>query len=134
MANKETLDDIARDPGCAEALSAGELHPLLAKAALVRGALRSHWSMVSVRDAPGRSEGPDRLLTGKETAPRLGISCASLSIHADEYPFTRRVLPHRRRFSERGIEEWLRSGPRVDRRTVVRLALLVAVLAEGISP
>jgi excisionase family DNA binding protein len=56
---------------------------------------------------PSAPEAPDRLLTVKEAAQRLGVSKRYLYTHATKYPFTRRLSPKVLRFSERGIERWL---------------------------
>jgi excisionase family DNA binding protein len=55
---------------------------------------------------------PDRLLTAEDAAKRLGVSRRYIYIHADTYPFTRRLGPRTLRFSERGMERWLARGVR----------------------
>ena len=52
-------------------------------------------------------EQPDRLLTVREAAKRLGVSTRYVYARADDYPFTKRLGPKTLRFSERGIERWL---------------------------
>jgi predicted DNA-binding transcriptional regulator AlpA len=109
---KITLDEIAREPGRAECLSADALRPLMSQLAMAQGALRSRWFIVSTEDAlkpAPQPEPPDRMLKVAEAAVRIGIARDTLYRNADDYPFTRRPRPHALRFSERGIEEWLRA-------------------------
>jgi predicted DNA-binding transcriptional regulator AlpA len=50
---------------------------------------------------------PDRMLTAKEAAPRLGMSTAWLYRNADSLPFTKRYPTGAVKFSARGLEKWL---------------------------
>ncbi len=54
------------------------------------------------------TEAPDRLLTAREAAERLGVSPKYIYAHQKSFPFTRR-LPggNALRFSARGLERWL---------------------------
>ncbi len=57
---------------------------------------------------PFRSEAPDRLMTLRETAARLGVVYATLSRNADNYPFCiRQPGTNRPMFSEHGLLKWL---------------------------
>lgn len=56
----------------------------------------------------GPSSGTDRLLTVAELASRMGTSTDHIYRHAGEWPFTRRVGARALRFSEQGLEFWLR--------------------------
>lgn len=50
---------------------------------------------------------PDRMLTAREVAERLKMSVRWVYQHADDLPFARRI-GKALRFSERGLEAWLR--------------------------
>jgi excisionase family DNA binding protein len=52
-------------------------------------------------------EQPDRLLTVREVARRLGVSPRYVYSRVDKYPFARRIGAKTLRFSERGLERWL---------------------------
>lgn len=54
------------------------------------------------------TEPPDRLLTVREAAERLGVSPKYVYAHQKSFPFARR-LPggNALRFSERGLERWM---------------------------
>jgi len=60
-------------------------------------------------EAPSATDNgaPDRLLTAKEAARRLGVSKKYIYAHADEYPFTRRLGKKTLRFSAQGVERFL---------------------------
>lgn len=73
-------------------------HRVLAMRARVRAMLRV------ARMAPTRR---DRMLTAKETAARCGLSTKWLYAQAGRLPFARRV-GGRVRFSEAGLEDWMR--------------------------
>ncbi len=52
----------------------------------------------------------DRLLTVQEAAQRLGLTEDWLYRHYRELPFTRKVGEQTLRFSESGIDRWIRNG------------------------
>ena len=58
---------------------------------------------------------PDRLLTAKEAAGRLGVGVRWVYSHADEIPGTKRLSRRKLRISKRGLERFLatREGRRV---------------------
>lgn len=62
----------------------------------------------SVDSTPTRPEPavPDRLLTVKEAAERLGVDRRWIYRRADTLPFTRKLSPGTLRFSERALERW----------------------------
>jgi predicted DNA-binding transcriptional regulator AlpA len=99
-----TLDQIARDPAKAAGLSAEQRGPLLVQAAAVLAALGAAMARHEEHD------GPDRLLTVKEAAPRVSMSEDYLYRHYRELPFWIPAPNGARavRFSERGIERYLR--------------------------
>jgi excisionase family DNA binding protein len=98
------LDDIARDPGKASTLPAAVRRALIVQAAAVLAALAAGMVPDSHQDTL-----PDRLLTVKEAADRLGLSEDYLYRHARTLPFFVRPNGSRTvRFSQRGIERYLR--------------------------
>ena len=58
-------------------------------------------------ELPGDGDTPDRNLSARETARRLGVSVPYLYKHADGYPFTVRI-GGRVLFSARGLAKWNR--------------------------
>jgi len=52
---------------------------------------------------------PDQLLTADEAGAILAVDKRWLYDHANDLPFTRRLSPGKLRFSERGLERWLRT-------------------------
>lgn len=52
---------------------------------------------------------PDRLLEVSEAAKRLGVSKDYLYRHAKQWPFAVRIGPGQLRFSERGLEGWIKN-------------------------
>ena len=57
--------------------------------------------------APPAFDPPDRLLTVREAAERLGVSKRYLYGHAHEFPFAKRLSAKALRFSANGIESWI---------------------------
>ena len=58
---------------------------------------------------PATNGDPDRLLTAKEAADRLGVDRRWIYRKADALPFTRRLTPGTLRFSETGLLRWMAS-------------------------
>lgn len=56
---------------------------------------------------PTPSDTPDRLLTVREVATRMGVSPKYVYTHATDFPFTRRLSAKALRFSQSGLERWL---------------------------
>ena len=106
-----TLDDIARDPLRVNALSADATRQLIAKLEMARGALKARRILLSgePHTLARVPDAPDRLLRVGEAAQRIGIAQDTLYKTADDYPFTQRPRPRCLRFSERGIEQWIRT-------------------------
>jgi len=64
---------------------------------------------VSPVTPPATDGGVDRLLLVEVAATRLGVTPAWLYRHAKELPFTRKVGGRTLRFSERGLERWVKT-------------------------
>ncbi len=62
----------------------------------------------SVEEHQSTEPRPDRLISVTEAARRLSVTERWLYEHADELPFTRRVGPRLVRFSESGVEKWIK--------------------------
>jgi excisionase family DNA binding protein len=69
------------------------------------------WVRLMIVPASGTRElsPPDRLLEVSEAAKRLGVSKDYLYRHAKQWPFAVRVGPGHLRFSERGLESWIKN-------------------------
>jgi predicted DNA-binding transcriptional regulator AlpA len=106
-----TLDDIARNPLRVNALSADATRHLIAKLEMARGALKARRILLSDEPHPPARvpDAPDRLLRVQEAAALIGIAVDTLYRNADDYPFTQRPRPKCLRFSEKGIEQWIRA-------------------------
>ena len=61
-----------------------------------------------MREAQSTSEEPERNLSAKEAAARLGVSTAYLYKNAGRFPFALRI-GRRLLFSSRGVERWNRA-------------------------
>ena len=57
-----------------------------------------------------KHQGGDRLLTATEVAAQLGLSRKAVYNHAASWQFTRRLGKATLRFSERGLENYLKNG------------------------
>ncbi|MBI3329788.1 MAG: helix-turn-helix domain-containing protein [Nitrospinae bacterium] len=69
------------------------------------------WVKLMIVPVSGTREnpGPDRLLDVSEAAHRLGVSKDYLYRHAKRLPFALRIGPGQLRFSERGLERWIKT-------------------------
>jgi predicted DNA-binding transcriptional regulator AlpA len=98
-----TLDDLAREPGRAQGLSAEERARLIVQAAAALAVLGAGFTH---RSDEAQAEPPDKLLTAEEAAPIAGLTVRQLKTR--RLPF-RRKLGHRTlRYSERALRAWLR--------------------------
>jgi hypothetical protein len=71
---------------------------------------------LSLPDAPsangeGPPEKPDRLLTVEQAAPVLNLSVKALYARARSLPFARHLGRGTLRFSEAGMQSWMRDNP-----------------------
>ncbi len=65
--------------------------------------------LASEREAPAVvNGGPDRMLAARDVADRLGIDLDSVYQLAPSWPWAYKVSARRWRFSERGLDVWLR--------------------------
>lgn len=56
---------------------------------------------------PPAAPAPDRLLSVKEAADRLGVDRRWLYRRADTLPFAKKIGPGTLRFSEKGLNRWM---------------------------
>jgi predicted DNA-binding transcriptional regulator AlpA len=104
------LATVAADPDRIADVPANDLPELIGQAEALRARLLARlMATATARAEPVRSErtnGPDKLLTAKEAADRLGVNRRWMYAKADALPFTRRLSAGTLRFSERGLERW----------------------------
>lgn len=101
-----SLDQLAADPGRVRDLPPEVARDLLPRVIGLQTALLAQ--ALSASGGNGAEAPTDRLLTVEEAAQKLGLSKDYLYRHAKTLPFTVR-LGSRLRFSERGVERWVRS-------------------------
>ena len=104
MTIDELIRDFKRRAAEAEAVQA------TAPVAQVYRTLIEELGHVSVSETSPRRP-TDRLLTVPELAMRLNVDERYVYDHHHEWPFTRR-LGRKLRFSERGLEQWMRQRQR----------------------
>ena len=95
-----TLDELRQ---AVEALPAGASVTLTV--AELREALHENGAADHVPNSGSR---PDRLLTARDAADRLGASVRYVYAHRGDFPFTRQLPGGAIRFSEAGLTAWLR--------------------------
>lgn len=87
-----------------------ELIPgLLCRLSAVQSALAARLGAHPLGKDSNAPNGTDRLLRADEVAARTGLSRDYIYRHADAFPFTRRVGRRAVRFSEQGLDRWLRT-------------------------
>ena len=101
-----TLDQLAADPKLADELPRAVLLDLLRTVAHVQVELDDR--LRRVEDSGSENQKHDRLLDVEQAAERLSTTVDWLSRNADKLPFTIRLSPGQRRFSELGIGRYIR--------------------------
>lgn len=108
----QDLATLAADPERVEQIPSTALPGLIGELEALRARL---WARLQASVAPAppaaappANGGPDRLLTVKEAAARLGVGPRWLYRHT-ELPFRRQLSTGAVRFSERGLERWKES-------------------------
>ena len=104
-----TLDDLAVDPFLAKDLSSEEAIGMLARLMAVQPAL-----MVQAMSREGEEhlKAGDRLLKADEVAERLNCETDWVYRNTDKLPFTRRLSSKQLRFSEKGLDKYIKNLPR----------------------
>jgi hypothetical protein len=101
------LEELAVDPGIAGVLDAHTLDALTTTAILaLSGLISRKLSLIAEMAAAKPEVEPDRLITAKDVAKRLGVSCVWV-YHRKDLPFEVRFGTVRR-FSESGLTEFIR--------------------------
>ena len=103
-----SLDEIIRDSSSVESLSRQAVWDLLVKVNSLQSILLGRLACLS-QSVSKSSIQNDRLLDVNETAKKLSVSTDWLYRNSNKLPFTRRLGPRKLRFSDRGIEKYIKS-------------------------
>ena len=104
-----TLDEIIACPEKVETLPSQEVMNMLLRITAIQPLLIGRLAFLGSEKKEAKSQ--DRLLTVKEASKVLGYSKDWIYRHADKLPFTKRLTPHTLRFSEAGIEKYIKNRP-----------------------
>lgn len=104
------LHDLLDDPGRVEGMSPSEARDLLAALGPVLAAVARRAAEPECVEAEPVTDG-DRLLTAEQAAQRLG--CTVRWLRGRRLPFRRELSPRVVRYSEAGLERYLRNRARV---------------------
>ena len=102
------LDEIAGDPSKAELLSYQDIWDLMVRVNGLQSILLGRLACLSQSVSKSSLQG-DQLLDVNETAKKLSVSKDWLYRNSNKLPFTRRLGPRKLRFSDRGIEKYIKS-------------------------
>ena len=103
------LEALLTDPGKVAEIPPKEAADLLARVAVIQAALAAQVVARAPTEIGAEPRPPmDRLLSPSEAGRLLGVTVRWLYDHADKLPFTRRLSRKALRFSERGLEEYMR--------------------------
>ena len=102
-----TLDDLATDPSLVKTLTSEEATEMLFLVATIQPVLLA---VVCSGKEEHESSG-DRLLKAGEVASLLNCPSDWVYRNADVLPFTCRLSPGQLRFSEKGIEKYIKNLP-----------------------
>ena len=104
-----TLDDLTIDPSLANGLSSAEAMDMLARLMAVQPVLM----IQAVSNMRSVEQGTmDRLLKVDEVAERLNCETDWVYRNTDKLPFTRRLSSKQLRFSEKGLDKYIKNLPR----------------------
>lgn len=95
------------NPADLDHLSRTEAASMMVELATLQASLAARLSVATA--VPSKqldAREPDRLLTVKEVAPRLGVTPRWLYRHAKRLPFTRKLTRKTLRFSEIALRRW----------------------------
>ena len=100
------------DPERVAEIPAAAIPALLCRLSAVQGALAARLRSEPHTEYSRASQATDRLLRADEVAARTGLSRDYIYRHAEAFPFTRRVGRRALRFSEQGLDRWLKTRPK----------------------
>lgn len=111
IASVPTLDDIARDPGCAGGLPARALAALQSRAAVVQAALAAEALAMAIErpeahGQPSQTPAGDRTLNADQIAEQLGQTRRWVFRNVCKLPFVRRISRKALAGSEAGLRRW----------------------------
>ena len=101
-----TIEDLIADPENVYTLSPGETMDVLARIVALQPILIGRLAFLGSDKKEIKS---DTLLNLEEASERLCMSTDWLYRHAKELPFTKRIGPRQLRFSEAGIEKYIKN-------------------------
>jgi len=104
-----TIEELITDPQRVNTLSPTEAMNVLVRISSIQICLVA--KAASNGTEKKETKPIDRLIDVKEAGERLGCSKDWLYRHADTLPFTKRLTPHALRFSEAGIEKYIKNRP-----------------------
>ncbi len=102
------LADLLQNPQRVQTLPPDTIPPLMTQLAALQSALAARLLAASTCNGQPEARVEDRLLSVPEAAQKLGVSEDWLYRKASKLPFTVRLGPRQLRFSERGIEKYIR--------------------------
>jgi predicted DNA-binding transcriptional regulator AlpA len=103
------LAEVIQDPSRASVIPPKMIAPLLTQISAAQSALAAQLLQVfELEETDRETRRFDRLLTVAEVAARLAVGKYWLYSRSDELPFTVRIGDRQLRFSEQGIERYLR--------------------------
>lgn len=104
------LDELVERPERMDSLSIPVVCALLGQISALQTRLAARLAMLSLaKPREHRQEEGDRLLTARVVAERLGRGVNWVYANSHEFPFVVRAPGRRPRYSERGLEQWIRA-------------------------
>ena len=104
-----TIEELIANPEKVDTLSHQEAMNMMARISSIQPLLLGRLAFLG--NEKKEAKAPDRLLTVKEASKVLGYSVDWLYRHSNKLPFAKRITPHRLRFSEAGIEKYIKNRP-----------------------
>ena len=101
------LNELATDPSFVKGLSSQEAVEILVQLASVQSVLLA----VACRGKVEHESAGDNLLKVEDVANRLNCPADWVYRNTDKLPFTRRLSPNQLRFSEKGLEKYIKNLP-----------------------
>lgn len=111
VAVSDRLAQLAADPEGVDDLPREDVPDVLSEVEALRARLWARLTRPERNGGPPQAEdnGADRLLTVEELAEVLNVDERYVYRRADRWPFTVRLSERKLRFSEEGLQRWLRT-------------------------